>query len=367
MLRIARCALAAASVGLTLAGCQDATAPHAAGPLRAVPTMSDAADAPAPESVLVKPSDTDAAIQGQWLSEHYVWLDPAASGGNKLFVHMPGTKNTPSSFQRLAKEAARLGYHVIVLTYPNDWEITICNADPICEENVRLEVIDGVDRSPLIEVTQPHSIYNRLTKLLVYLANNYPEQGWSKFLEDGAPVWKRIAISGSSFGGSEAAMLAKLHRVRRVTLFAAPRDTVPGGQPPAWVALGATPAERYYGLVHDRDPLVAATLASWPLLGMSEFGDPVYVEASVPPYGGTHSLLTHLLPSSGSYANAHPSVSRDQFTPLGQDGITPLLRDAWRYMLTAEDVDEEIADGDPSPPPISSATNSVDAGVVSRR
>ena len=348
MLRITGCALAAVSITLALVGCQDATAPHGpAGPLGARPGLSADADAAAePESVLVKPSDTDNAIQGQWLSEHYVWLAPKASGGNKLFVHMPGTRNTPSSFQLLAKEAARDGYHVIVLTYPNDWEITICNADPICEENVRLEVIDGVDRSALIAVTPPHSIYNRLTKLLVYLADSFPDQGWSKFLEDGAPDWKRITISGSSFGGSEAAMLAKLHRVRRVTLFAAPRDTVPGGMPPAWVALGATPPERYYGLVHDRDPLVAATLASWPLLGMSQFGAPAYVDppSNAPPYGGTHSLLTHLLPSSGNYANAHPSVSRDQFTPLDSDGL-PSLRFAWRYMLTAEDADEEVVAG----------------------
>jgi hypothetical protein len=306
-------------------------------------TMSRA-DAAAPlESLLIKPNDTDPAIQGQGLSEHYVWLDPAARHRKKLFVHMPGARNTPSSFQLLAKEAARLGYHVIVLTYPNDWDFTICNADPMCEENVRLEVIDGVDRSARLAVTPPHSIYNRLTKLLIHLAYNYPADGWSTFLDDGAPAWKRIAISGSSSGGAEAAMIAKLHRVRRVTLFAAPRDTVPGGLPPAWVALGATPAERYYGLVHDRDPLVAATLASWPLLGMSEFGDPVYVESSAPPYKGTHSLLTHLLPSSGDFLNAHPSVSRDQFTPLDPNG-TPLLRDAWRYLLGAHDADEEVAD-----------------------
>lgn len=343
MLRVAHYTLAAACIALTLVGCQDAASPHdAAAPLGAVRTMSRA-DAAAPlESLLVKPTDTDPAIQ-KALSEHYVWLDPAARHRKKLFVHMPGARNTPSSFRLLAKEAARLGYHVIVLTYVNDWDFTICNADPTCEENVRMEVIDGITRTAPFAVNPPDGIYNRLTKLLVYLANNRPpDEGWSNFLDHGAPAWKRIAISGSSSGGAEAAMLAKLHRVRRVTLFAAPRDTVPGGLPPAWVALGATPAQRYYGLVHDRDPLVAATLASWPLLGMSQFGDPVYEDASAPPYGGTHSLLTHRLPSSGSYLDAHPSVSRDQFTPIGPDG-TPLLSDAWRHLLGADEGDEEVA------------------------
>ena len=344
MLCSARCLLAAASITLALVGCQDAASPYdGAGPLGAMRTMSHA-DAAAPlESLLVKPADTDPAI-AKALSEHYVWLDPAARHGKKLFIHMPGARNTPSSFRLLAKEAARLGYNVIVLTWVNDWDFTICNADPTCEEGVRMEVIDGIDRSTRIAVTPPDGIHNRLTKLLVYLADNRPpEEGWSAFLEHGAPAWKRITISGSSSGGAEAAMLAKLHRVRRVTLFAAPRDTVPGGMPPAWVALSATPAERYYGLVHDRDPLVAATRASWPLLGMAEFGDPVYEDSSAPPYEGTHSLLTHRLPSSGLFADAHPSVSRDQFTPLDENG-TPLLRDAWRYMLGAKEAEEEVAD-----------------------
>lgn len=362
MLRIARRALAAFSIILTFAGCQDAAGPLSPRALGPGPMMSRQAGVLRPLVLhQVPPHATDDAIQTRWLSDHYVWLDTAAHHRKRLFVHMPGTLNTPSSFQLVAQEAARLGYHVIVLTYPNDWEITICKADPSCQENLRMEVIDGIDRSPLIAVTQPHSIYNRLTKLLAYLADKHPAEGWFRFLDDGAPDWKRIVLSGSSFGGSEAAMLAKLHRVRRVTLFAAPRDTVAGGLPPGWVGLGATPAERYYGLVHDRDPLVAATLASWPLLGMSEFGDPVFVETSAPPYGGTHSLLTHLLPSSGSYANAHPSVSRDQFTPvtlvgpgdtsrLCRDQLTPLgpevrplLCDAWRYMLGAHEADDELA------------------------
>src|SRR2546426_8831789 len=85
------------------------------------------------------------------------------------------------------------------------------------------------------------------------LFRSHPEEGWSQFLNDGEPNWSQIVLSGFSFGGSEAAMLAKLHRVNRVTLFAAPRDAdaTAGGQPPPWVALGETPSERYYGLVHQ--------------------------------------------------------------------------------------------------------------------
>src|SRR2546426_533805 len=306
MLRVALCTLVAASITLVLVGCQDAAAPpHGSPALGATPTMLVQANAP---FVLhqVPPASTDPDIgrEGRWLSDHFVWLYPGAERGEKLFVHLPGGANpiqVPSSFQFLAREAARLGYHVIVLTYPNDWGIeALCHGDPDCEQAVRLDVIDGGDRSSSIpavvqqgfDISEANSIDSRLTKLLDSLDVWYPEEGWSQFLNNGEPNWSQIVISGLSFGGSEAAMLAKFHRVDRVTLFAAPRDSNTAGQPPDWVALGATPADRYYGLVHKRDPLSALTLASWrgPL---EMLGEAVFDTASAPPYGGTHMLVTN--------------------------------------------------------------------------
>src|SRR5438552_12420530 len=348
MLRVARCTVVAASITLVLAGCQDAAAPsHGSPALGATPTMSIQAN---PPFVLhqVPPASTDNNID-KWLSDHFVWLYPGAERGEKLFVHLPGGANpiqVPASFQFLAREAARLGYHVIVLTYPNqDRGIELlCGGNPACEENVRLDIIDGGDRSfPVVDVSRANSIDNRLTKLLERLTLDHPEEGWSQFLNDGEPNWSQIVISGLSFGGSEAAMLAKLHRVDRVTLFAAPRDANTAGQPPDWVALGATPADRYYGLVHTRDPLSELTLASWrEKLDMQQFGDAVSEGASSPPYGGTHMLVTNRRTRVGTdlnpYLNAHGSVATDQFTPLDAPTLDypdgkPQLRDAWRYIL----------------------------------
>src|SRR2546422_1612164 len=120
MFRVARCTLVAASITLTLVACHDAAAPPHAGPaLAAPPTMSLQANGP---FVLhqVPPASTDPDIEseGKWLSDHFVWLYPGAERAEKLFVHLPGGANpiqVPASFQFLAGEAARLGYHVIVL------------------------------------------------------------------------------------------------------------------------------------------------------------------------------------------------------------------------------------------------------------
>jgi len=41
--------------------------------------------------------------------------------------------------------------------------------------------------------------------------------------------------------------------------------------------------------------------------------------------------------------NAHGSTAIDNLTPLGADG-SPVLRDAWRYLLTARTADDDDAD-----------------------
>src|SRR3989442_4649034 len=228
MLRGPRCTVVAASITLVLAGCSDAAVrAHGSPALGTTPTMSIQAN---PPFVLhqVPPASTDNNID-KWLSDHFVWLYPGAERAEKLFVHLPGGANpiqVPASFQFLAGEAARVAYDVIVLTYANDWGIeSLCRGYGACEENVRLDIIDGGERSvPVVDISSANSIENRLTKLLEYLAIHDSEEGWSQFLNGGAPVWSKIVMSGFSFGGSEAAMLAKLHRMDRVTLFAAPRD-----------------------------------------------------------------------------------------------------------------------------------------------
>ena len=97
----------------------------------------------------------------------------------------------------------------------------------------------------------------------------------------------------------------------------------------------ATPTNRYFGLVHQQDGFFLPILAGWDSIGMRAFGDPVQVETSEPPYGGTHMLMTDLTPVGGFVGlNAHGSTATDKFTQLDAAGV-PRLLDAWRYMLTA--------------------------------
>jgi hypothetical protein len=372
MLRVARYTLAAASITLTLAGCQDATAPaDATHSLSPRPMMSDAPSADLVEHI-VAPKATDVLID-RALADHYAWVDTKVPSNHKLLVFMPSARGTPATFTKVAMEGARLGYHAIGLMYQND--VVLAQACPPapdpskCYENVRLDVLDGGDRSlPVADVSDANSIDNRLTKLLLYLDNAYPDEGWSRFLKHGEPRWSHIAVAGHSQGGGQAAMIAKVRRVARVVMFSSVPDSLPSGQAPAWLASHMTPSNRYFGLAHECDAFFRPIVAGWDSVGMGALvattpdptrpgtscrlwtstsrRAPMTPEGNSSPYGGTHMLITNLLPQTGVYVHmsSHHSTANDLYTPLDPVSGTPLLLAAWRYLLGEHEADEDVAD-----------------------
>jgi len=296
---------------------------------------------------IVAPQATDPAID-KALDNHYVWLDTTVRSNHKLFVFLPGTGLTPAVYQLVQQEAARLGYHVIGLMYVNTPGLAkVCPNDPdpaACYENSRLEIIDGIDRSPWVDVNPANSIDNRLTKLLEYLITQYPDEGWERFLLGDEPKWSQIAMSGHSQGGGHAAMIAKIRLVARVVMFSSVTDSLQSASVP-WVATQVTPSERYWGIDHGLDEQFRSIRASWDSLGMSIFGPAVAPENSAPPYGFTHMLVTHYLPLRGPGRAAHGAPCTDFNTPLDADG-KPLFREAWRYLLSARGAGEDLADQD---------------------
>src|SRR5438552_3225069 len=282
---------------------------------------------------VVAPQATDPAID-QALDDHLAWLDPTAPTNHKLFVFLPGFSLTPSDYQLVQQEAARLGYHVVGFMYVNSvFLVGACDGSPdpnSCFEDAQFEIVYGnglgID-SPIVDVNQPNSIINRLTKLLQYLDANDPTGGWAEFLADGAPKWSKIAVGGHSLGGNNAVMIAKYHVVDRVVMISAVVATATN-----WVLTHVTPSARYWGLAHEEEFFLPAILASWASLGITALGPVVTVETSSPPYGFTHTLATDLPPRrNGTF---HLSTALDLYTPLNHPGNTPALADAWGYMMS---------------------------------
>lgn len=323
---------AAAAAALMLQGCQDAPQP-----LAPTPTTSVVAAEPAPlVPRIIAPQATDAAID--WtptvrpeFNQHHVWLDPSAPRRPQLVVFLPGFEGKPRCCQLLLREAARLGYYVIGLMYPNEFNIlSSCAGSPDsdCAANIRMEILDGMDRSSSLSINRANSIDNRLIKLLVYLDAHFPSEGWSRFLKNGAPDWSQIVVGGHSFGAGQAALIGTIRLVNRVALISGPAPEAAA----AWVSIGRTPAAKYFALYHQHETWTSVIVENVTALDMDRFGSPVVPELSDPPYRGAHLLATDLEPRGGTGpAAAHLSTAVDVRTPLAPDG-TPLLQDAWRYL-----------------------------------
>lgn len=282
---------------------------------------------------VIRPQLTDVSIN-RWLEPHYVAFNPYVRAKGNLFLFLCGSYGHPGRQRLIIHQAAEMGYHAINLRYPNFWKVAdLCqnSSDIDCHAKVRREIIYGIDQSGKIAINHTNSIQNRLVKLLLYLQQHYPEDGWLQYLDEGTPKWESMLVAGHSQGGGHAAMIAQEHEVTRVILFAAPADTCRAHRTLApWIsAPHATPSERYYGFSHVRDKGLAKIQQAWQLLEMDAYGSIVDVDTHHPPYNGSHQLVTAARPARpGKY---HGSVVVDHSTPRQDDG-SPLFQEAWQYL-----------------------------------
>lgn len=161
-------------------------------------------------------------------AKHLAYFNSAVAPQNRLLVHFVGSGGRPENSKEWLKQAANQGYHVVSVAYLNDDSIgSLCagSSDANCYEKARLEIIDGVDRTPLVFVRRADSIEFRLIKLLEYLQRLNPAQNWAQFLDgNSSPVWSKTVLSGHSQGGGHAALMAKSRVVARVIQSASTAD-----------------------------------------------------------------------------------------------------------------------------------------------
>jgi hypothetical protein len=257
------------------------------------------------------PAETDPQISDGY---SHLYVEPHGEPARLLFVMLPGTKGPPRAYPGLLRNAAAGGYHALALAYRNDLAVNkLCTLrDAGCHEAIRHEVITGDDTSPLVEVTRPDSIENRLVRALAHL-------GWNQYLLGADAVdWSRVTIAGHSQGGGHAAFIARDHAVHRAVLFAAT-------EPAEWTDDRlATDVDRIYGFVHSDDDVFRPVSRSWSKLGLPS--DPVDVDATSFPFDGAHQLVTSVRSDQ-----PHGAVAVDFFTPMV--GEQPLYADVWCHVL----------------------------------
>ena len=301
---------------------------------------------PDPDRVVhfIRPRETDPRID-QYLQDHYALYLKSVPKNGKLFVFFPGTFAMPRNYQWLLAEAAARGYLVVAIEYPSandtlhDSAVTqICARvrDVQCSYLVRQSRLRGNHAWPSIKVDPASSIENRLSKLLAHLAKLYPQEGWSALLADGAPRWDRLVLAGHSQGAGMAALLAQEHAVARVALFSGAADHSFGTLAPWLHRAGATPADRFFALVHAEEPGLTLMLAGYAALGIK--GRPDRFDASTqsqPIPAGTRLFVLGLTPNAianSTFGAAHGSVAVDRATPLDGGG-RPLYRPVWDVLI----------------------------------
>jgi hypothetical protein len=275
----------------------------------------------------IPPAATDPLIT-QWTTPHVAALDTSRPHLDVLFVYLHGLGGAPGGASDLIRTAASEGLYAVGITYPNDWVPFQLCATSECYENLRREILDGVDHSPHIAVSPTNSAINRLSKLIAYLSAAHPSENWEQFLDSGQPRWGSIVVWGHSQGGANAAVLAR-HVVLAGVITSAPATDYVGSQPAAWWSSHATPTDRYFGFCHSQDQL-SAKLAAWAAIGIDDFGVVQDVATTPSPYFETHQLSSSVPPAqAGQY---HNSVVANASTPRNPDG-TPTYAPAWRYLI----------------------------------
>jgi len=263
---------------------------------------------------------------------------------HQLYLFLPGTheKDTPRGKGPFAfcDVAADLGYHVVVLAYPDEIPASVCNEDkdPKAFEKFRMAIIQGGDTKH-ISIERSESMENRLIKLLLHLEKIRPREKWGQFLnEDGSIKWEAIAVGGQSQGGGHAALIAIKHRVSRVICTGAPKDYDQRLDKPAafYSEEPETPKSRFFTFNHHQDYAGGTSpeqlLKNLKALELDAFGKPAEVDAEAFPYHHTRILMTAypVVSVTGSQSEGSLTAHFSMLNPKNADR----WKQVWTYMLT---------------------------------
>jgi pimeloyl-ACP methyl ester carboxylesterase len=296
-------------------------------PLVLLAAAAALAQAPAVRMETVLPRATDPVIDSA-LSAHRAAL--ATSGvamRGQLFLFLHGLGGAASGGGEITTTAAEQGFHAVALTYPmNVSPAAACTggSSAACFENFRREILEGVDLTPVIAISRANSVENRALKLLRHLDSVHPGENWAQFDSAGTLRWSKIVLYGHSMGGSNVALLAKLHAVPRLCVSGPATDIS------QWWTNPATPAANIYGFSHAQDPMYAGQQMNWSTMGLA--GTLTDVGASSPPYGNSHRLLATATPA-GAGTDFHNSPTMDGATPRDGSNV-PIYKPVWVYMMT---------------------------------
>ena len=237
------------------------------------------------------PAETGLAAGGANATEDHYALRPASGARGGLLIFLHGSGGTPrgviaSPDVNVYAAARAQGLHVLSVAYRSDDAVgELCGAAAdrdACFLATRTAIVTGVPQpgaaAPLASIGLHEGVYARVGAALLALSQRDPDGRWGQFsdLSAGGDLarairWTRIFVAGHSQGGGHAALLAKLHPVRRAVMFSSPCD-VTSAAPAAWLthdATWATPSSSLFGYGSMGDLVCPGHVPAWGTLGMT--------------------------------------------------------------------------------------------------
>ncbi len=179
---------------------------------------------------------------------HYA-LAPRAGASGALVVSLNGSGGSPAGVaddraKNVYTAAVAEGHHVIGLSYRSDVALgQLCSRSDGCYLPSRSTIVTGVYQpgaaEELRDAVPGEGIHARLALALRYLTLTDPQGGWGAFVQPSADPaeavrWADVIVSGHSQGGGHAALLGKLHAVRRIVTLSSPCDQT-ADAPAGWL------------------------------------------------------------------------------------------------------------------------------------
>ena len=236
------------------------------------------------------PAETGLAAGGANATEDQYALRPASGARGGLLIFLHGSGGTPrgviaSPDVNVYAAARAQGLHVLSVAYRSDDAVgELCGAAAdrdACFLATRTAIVTGVPQpgaaAPLASIALHEGVYARVGAALLALSQRDPDGRWGPFYDPAAGRdvargirWGMVAVAGHSQGGGHAALLARLHPVRRAVMFSSPCD-VASAMPASWLTHGsawATAPANLYGLGSTGDVICPGHVHAWVALGL---------------------------------------------------------------------------------------------------
>lgn len=254
---------------------------------------------------------------------------------NRLFVMIPGTLSEPKDYKLLLKTAAENGYHSIGIDYNNNQTLkALCqnSNDANCSANALNEYLTGENTSGEVQVSEAESFENRISKMLLYLHDEYPNDNWGQYLTTlNKVVWAKVSLAGHSQGGTHALYISKVRSLWRASFFSSPNGFEAGGVFPQWVEKkGLTSTNNLYAFSHRHDKLMNwnELNRTWDALNLVNKNLLIDVHKNLDDY---HRFYTQTSNGFGLIGGTHGATCTDKDTPKDRHR-NPRFKNVWIHM-----------------------------------